>query len=127
MASNFAFVVRHCSFWRGNVHRWSTVYPFVNTGEGSSMTDAGLDTMAHEDAAWCYFGPDGDQGAVYAVDFYSLDVGGSPLLSKTYADASNPNSGTVPSGTDWTVGGALAETNLECSMLVEWSGGLGKT
>lgn len=127
MAAEYQLVCRHLSWWRGEVHKWSTVWPLVSTAEGVSWTIYLQDQLATVDSQICYFGPDGGEGHLYQADFYSKDLGGMPILTTTYGSDTVPSDGSLPSGGAYVSSTAIMQTPLETCLIVDFSAGLSKS
>nr|CRY97311.1 hypothetical protein [uncultured prokaryote] len=126
MATNYGLVIRHSSWWRGNQHRWSCVYPYVSTGSPVGLSEAGIlgAVQAHADIVW--MGPDNDQGNLYEAEFYNLDAGGSALLTVAYGVQEDYGSG-LECGAAWENQTVLKQSTAEVALLLEWDGGLSRT
>jgi hypothetical protein len=118
-------VVRHARYWRGKIHRWSTVYQFVGT-PSSGLTQADAQTILEHDDAMC-FQASGLYMTTYECQLYNQAVGGVPLVSYTRATWDDHTTWIAPSGTAWTTTGGYAVDVAEAALLVEWPAGLSKT
>lgn len=117
MASEVAVRVVHEGLWRGNAHRWSTVYPYY--GNYHDIGDDLLDAIHDLDGEMCYPDPT-TPGTTVEVAFYNLTDGGTSLISKAYGDAF--------SGTCWaSVDTREAVRQLETCAVLNWAGGLSRT
>jgi hypothetical protein len=117
VADNIAVRVTHQDFWRGNEHKWSTVYPYYGTYH--DIGDTLLDAIHDLDSEMCYPDPD-IPGITTEVAFYNLSSGGTSLISKSYAD---PYAGTCWASVDTVP----AVRNRETCLVLNWPGGLSRT
>lgn len=112
-------VVTHTDSWRDDTaHKWTTVYPYVGTAVGLTLSD--VDDFLSLDAALCYNGTTGS-GFISHAAFYDLSAKGSPLFQEPVALGYD--------GSDWvTAAGAVGqELNREVAAVLEWPGGLSRT
>jgi hypothetical protein len=117
-------VVRHVRYWRGDVHRWSTVYPFLGTLT-SALTSSDAETLLLADDKMC-FGINAGDGGTYECDLYDTASGGVPVASYIAFDWTTPGSWIKYGGAAWT-GGTVFETQAETSLAVTWPAGLSRT
>jgi hypothetical protein len=118
---NYRGVVRHVRYWRGNIHRWSTVYNF--TGSGSYVPGtADAHNLLLADAKLCYPAGAVDQG-IYECQIYNNATGGTAIATYTNADWENPATWIPPGGTGWTTTGLGFNANAETALVVEWAAG----
>lgn len=112
-------VVKHVRYWRGAIHTWSTVYPFIGTlSSALAATDAQALLVA--DAKMCY-GAAGTGGA-YQCELYNTASGGVPVATYTAFDHTNPSAWPGAVGSVWTVSTAFNAV-AEPALLVEWAAG----
>lgn len=122
---NYRGVVRHVRYWRGAIHRWSTVYQFIGTlSSGLSATDAQA-LLTHDDAM-CY-GSLAAQGGTYECQLYDSASGGVPVAAYVAFDWTNPSAWLQHSHTGWTAPSGLMAEPAESALAVEWAGGLSKS
>lgn len=115
-------VVRHVAYWRGNVHRWSTVYHF--NGVLSGVIDASAcNSVRTLDDHMCY-GPLASDGGTYECEIYDQAEGGVPIASDTTFDWTVPADWPGFSGSAWTTTGAPALISRETALDVKWAAGL---
>jgi hypothetical protein len=115
-------VVRHVRYWRGGIHRWSTVYNFVGAPTRSlTVTDA--QNLLTHDSAMCYR-TSAANGGVYECQLYDQAVGGTAFATYTAFDWTTPGAWVAPTGTGWTTTGVAQEAVAETALQVEWAGGL---
>jgi hypothetical protein len=123
--TNYRGIVRHVRYWRGNVHRWSTVYHYG--GVASPSIDA---TACHDlltaDSKMCY-GTSNADGGVYSCEIYNADTGGIPLAVYTAFDWTTPGSWVHPGGAGWASSTGDLEPQAEVALLVEYPVGLSRT
>lgn len=115
-------IVRHVGYWRGEIHRWSTVYGF-NGVPSPALDAAACDAVMNADSDMC-FGPSPTDGGVFEVAIYDSASGGVPLVEKVYFDYTDPGSWTGYNGTAWTVTSAPVYPVREVALQVEWAAGL---
>jgi len=115
--AEYVVVVEHQDYWRGNEHKWSTVYPYVGTLSGSPTSS--LTEVRDLDAAMCYPDPT-TPGTILGASLYNVTAKGSPIATVA---------GRSYLGTDWNHDTSLtaAEPNREVCAVVEWSAGLSST
>lgn len=115
-------VVRHVRYWRGAVHRWSTVYQFVGTA-GSGLTSSDAQLVLNADNKMLYkTGP--SLGGTYECALYNQASGGVPIAVYTAFDWTAPGSWLAGSATAWTTTAAAYDGNAECATSVSWPAGL---
>lgn len=123
--TEYAAVVRHVGYWRGTIHRWSTVYPFV--GEAALSGTTAVDAVKTVDDALCW-GPSENDGGIFESSLYDLTHKGMPIETNTYFDYTDPGAWLGYGGAGWTEGtGLIYDPSLETAMLIEWAGGIGRT
>lgn len=121
-------VVRHVGYWRGVVHKWSTVYHFsgVATVDWSASDCNSIRTLDDE---MCY-GPSVRDGGTYEALIYNSVSGGVPVATDTTFDPDDTGVWPGFAGTRWTGEEIDAVVPREVALLVHWSAGLsssGKT
>jgi len=124
--TDYRVVVRHVGYWRGTVHKWSTVYPLtgaLSSGDYGTVLDAYHDL----DDGVCYPDPSGNNGGVWEVALYDQATGGVPIAVQTYFDPDTPGSWVKYSGAGWSSTTVANEKVAEVSLQVEWPAGLGRT
>jgi hypothetical protein len=115
-------VVRHVRYWRGAVHRWSTVYQFVGT-PSSGITTTDCHTLLDADNKMLYAtGP--SRGGSYECAIYNQASGGVPVAVYTAFDWTAPAGWLVGSASAWATPSANPAEPAEAAMLVEWPAGL---
>lgn len=118
-------VVRHVSYWRGQVHRWSTVYHF--NGVLSGVLDASAcNSVRTLDDHMCY-GPLPSDGGSYECAIYDQAEGGVPIAVDTVFDWTVPADWPGFTGTAWTTTGAPQLISRETALDVSWAAGLSKS
>lgn len=120
--SNYRGVVRHVNYWRGAIHRWSTVYQW-NGVSGSPPDNAACTLLANADSDFC-FGPSPADGGVFECEFYNGTTGGVPIASVVLFDYTDVSAWTGYNGSNWNVTTAPCLTARETSLCVEWAAGL---
>ena len=118
-------VVRHVRYWRGTIHRWSTVYQFVGTPT-SALTADDATLVLEADDDMCYPAENFYMGT-YECQLYDQAVGGVPIASVTRFNWENHAAWIPPTGMGWTTRGNVAVSTAEVALLVEWPAGLSRT
>lgn len=119
-------VVRHVRYWRGQVHRWSTVYQFVGT-PSSGLTAADAQTVFAADSKMLY-NAGAPNGGAYECDLYNQASGGVPIASYTAFNWEVPANWAAPINSVWTTtSGSDIGVPAEAALLVEWAAGLSKS
>nr|CRY96083.1 hypothetical protein [uncultured prokaryote] len=121
----YRVVARHISYWRGNPHKWSTVYQYVGT-PSTAIDTAACQTMLGLDDAMCY-GPGAAGGGTYECEIYDQASGGVAVASYTAFDPTDVGAWPGYSGAAWADTHTYYEANLEASLSVEWAAGLSKS
>lgn len=123
--TNYRAQVHHVRYWRGQIHRWSTVYHFG--GIPSPALDAAAAKLVLEaDDAMCYTNTN-IYGGTYECNIYDADTGGVPVASVTLFDWQTPSSWIVYGGEGWQTTAPPPCDDAEVALLVEASLGLSKT
>lgn len=124
--TDYRAVSRHVRYWRGQVHKWSTVYPL--TGSISPGDYFSALTHIHEmEQAVCYPAPGGAGGGNWEVALYDQATGGVPIQVITYFDPEIPGDWIPYTGTAWSSLTTALEGNAEVALQVEWLAGLSRT
>jgi len=121
-------VVKHVRYWRGKIHRWTTVYPFIGT-PNRDLNSSDCTTVLTADDALCFPGGAGN-GGTYGCDIYNQATGGTPIASVVRFDWETPASWIGYSGSAWhdpTVYDAGIDAAAETCLDLRWSAGLSKT
>lgn len=120
--TDYRVVVRHVRYWRGAVHKWSTVYPLngsVSSGDYASICD-----VAHTlDNGVCFPGSVGLAGGIYEVSLYNVATGGVPIAVHNYFDPDVPSAWLAYTGSGWPSGPTIVEPAAEVALQVEWNAG----
>lgn len=115
-------VVRHVRYWRGAVHKWSTVYQFVGTATSTpSSTDC--QNILTLDDAMCYPSVAAD-GGTYECDIYNQSSGGVPIASYSRFAWNAPGSWIGYGGSGWTTTALGFNGDAEACTQVRWIMGL---
>lgn len=114
-------VCRHVRYWRGNPHRWSTVYHFQGT-PSSALASTDAQAVLTQDNKMCY-GPAGS-GGTYECDIYAQATGGVPLVSYRAFDPAVPAGWPGYLGTGWSSTSGAMEAAAETALQVEWPAGI---
>lgn len=124
--SAWRIVVRHVGFWRGQVHRWSTVYPFAGSLSASNYASV-ISAMEAHDRGICYSASGGETGGVYEVAIYNSATGGTPVASQTFFDWTSPSTWYGYTNAGWNTVSGPAEGALETALQLEWPAGMSKS
>jgi hypothetical protein len=118
---SYRAVVRHVRYWRGAIHKWSTVYQFVGT-PSSGLTSTDAEAMRAADAKMC-FGAVGTGGA-YECALYNQASGGVPIAISTAFDWTAPGSWPGYPTTVWTTASGNPAEPAETALSVTWAAGV---
>jgi len=124
--TDYRIVARHVRYWRGSVHRWSTVWRFTGSISTGNIPTAVLAIHDLEQKVG-YPGVTTHQAGLYEVALYDHATGGVPLNTTTYFDYTNPSAWINYSGTAWASPFGAALTNAEVAVVVEWPAGVSTT
>lgn len=117
--------VVHVGYWRGQVKRWVTNYPY-NGSASPALDTAACDIMKTRDSQMCWGSASATNGGISEVRIYNAG-GGTPIVEKIYFDWTTPAAWIPYTSTGWTTTGRTAELVGEGALLVEWPGGLSST
>lgn len=123
--ATYRAVVRHVRYWRGVVHRWSTVYHYSGTASGS-VGDTQATAVLNADSGMCY-GSSATEGGAYECQVYDQASGGVPISTVVAFDWTNPASWERYSSAYWTTDGPSAVTAAEVALGVEWAAGISRS
>jgi hypothetical protein len=118
-------VVRHVRYWRGAIHRWSTVYQFVGVLSKDLDTTAAT-LLLDKDDGMCW-GPSASVGGTYQCELYDNTAGGAPLITYTRFDYTVTADWTGFGGAGWTTDSGFQEQSAEAALQVEWNAGISKS
>lgn len=121
--SEYRIVVRHVRYWRGKIHKWSTVYPFTGT-TSSSNYPAIIAAMHSMEQDVLYPGNTPGQGAIWEIALYNSASGGVPVAVQTYCDPATPSTWVDYAGAVWPDLTHILETVAEAAMQAYWLAGL---
>nr|CRY96080.1 hypothetical protein [uncultured prokaryote] len=124
--SDYRGIVKHVSYWRGIVHRWSTSYSL--TAAGSPVIDtAACEILLSNDDLMC-FGQSAADGGTYECAIYNAG-GGTPLATYTAFDYETPSTWILHAGAaTWDVAETInSDTGLESALVVDWPAGVSKS
>lgn len=126
--TDYRLVARHVRYWRGVVHRWSTVYPLTGTiasGDYGTVI-AALKTLEQgvnfQDPA-----PAPTRGGLYEIALYDQATGGVPIAVSTYFDWTTFAAWVPYTSAGWATAGRNYEAAAEVSLAVRWAAGLSRT
>lgn len=124
--TDYRLVSRHVRYWRGSVHRWSTVWRFTGTFTGPGLVSA--TTALHDlEQGVNYPGISTHQGGLYEISIYDHATGGVPVLTTTYFDWTNPAVWINYTGSAWAAPFGVAVGNAEAAVVAEWHAGVSRT
>lgn len=120
-------VVRHVKYWRGQLQRWSTVYPFYGSLTRAFSTADAMSLLTADDAM-CY-GQTASDGGTYECDLYNVATGGIPVVTYVRFDYASPSSWIEYSAAGWGSSRptAYVVNVAEAALSVTWPAGLSKT
>lgn len=121
--SNYRMVARHVRYWRGVVHRWSTVYQFTGTLASGSYA-AAIAVLATMEGKVNYCQSGAVDGGLYEIALYNSSSGGVPVAVATYFPYATPGSWIPYTSTGWAVTSSILTPAAETSLQVEWAAGL---
>lgn len=124
--TDYRIVSRHVRYWRGSVHKWSTVWRFVGTIPSASYGTA-LTAIHDLEQAVNYPGISTHQGGLYEVALYNQSSGGVPIDTVTYFDYTNPAGWINYTGSAWASPFGVAVGSAEIATVAEWSAGVSTT
>jgi hypothetical protein len=120
--TDYRVVMRHVGYWRGNIHKWSTVYPFVGTIPSASYGTA-LSAIHAMEQAIGYNEPGTHNGGIWESQLYNHSSGGVPIAVVPYFDPTTVGSWIAYTGTAWAGVSQMPNTTLETAMDVRWPAG----
>lgn len=121
--TDYRAVARHVRYWRGTVHKWSTVWPL--TGSVSAGNYGALVTQIKDlEVSVCWGSGVAADGGVYEVLLYDQSSGGVPISSSTYFDPDNPATWIPYIAGGWTSTFTSGLAPAEVALQVEWPAGL---
>jgi hypothetical protein len=124
--TTYRAVARHVRYWRGAVHKWSTVW--LMTGTLTAGGGPGLIEQVHGlEQDINYPAPSGHGGGVWEIALYDQASGGSPIAVTSYFDPAVPSSWIAYIGTPWADLTANLMTAAEVALQVTWNAGLSRT
>lgn len=118
-------VVRHVRYWRGKIHRWSTVYQYVGNPT-ATLDDTDCQEILQLDDAMCY-GQSAVDGGTYQCEIYNNASGGVPIANFTRFDWQTPGTWIKYGSGAWGPASADIASPAETALLVEWPCGLSKS
>lgn len=123
--ANYRIQVEHARYWRGQPHRWSTVYHMNLAATRAPIDASACDAFAAAEKPVIYPGAQ-QQNGISSVSIYG-PAGGLPIASKVYFDWKTPaswvNTGV---GSAWASTTAALEAAEVCAV-AQWPTGLSKT
>nr|CRY96133.1 hypothetical protein [uncultured prokaryote] len=119
-------VARHVRYWRGQVHRWSTVYPFTGSVSAGSY-GAAIAALKTMEQGICY-GGSVVAGGLYEIALYDHASGGVPVAVQTYFDWTAPGGWVNYTSAGWASGTSPAVLDVaEAALQLEWQAGLSRS
>lgn len=121
--TNYRMVARHVRYWRGAVHKWSTVYPFTGTLTSGNY-GAAITFLKNMEQQVNYSKSGENGGGLYEIALYDQASGGVPIAVSTYFPWATPGSWVPYNALGW--GARTYELNpvAEAALQVEWPAGL---
>jgi hypothetical protein len=121
----YRVVVRNVRYWRGQIKRWQSVYPFIGTPSSAlGVADAQAVFTAHTKMLW---NGGATQGGAYEAAIYDQATGGVPIVVWTAFDYLTPGSWQAPTNSVWSGSGTSLGQPAEQALIVEWAAGLSKS
>jgi hypothetical protein len=121
--TDYRIVARHVRYWRGAVHKWSTVWPFTGTLSAANYSTALLKIHDLEQAV--NWGNAAIDGGLFETALYDQAVGGIPVAVQTYFDWTVPGAWIAYTpAIGWSVVPASQLAPAEVAILAEWKAGL---
>jgi hypothetical protein len=121
----YRVVVRNVRYWRGQIKRWQSVYPFIGTPSSAlGLADAQAVFNAHSKMLW---NGGATQGGPYEAAIYDQATGGVPIVVFTAFDYLTPGSWQAVAGSVWSGSGTSLGQPAEQALIVEWAAGLSKS
>jgi hypothetical protein len=118
----YRVVVRNVRYWRGNIKRWQSVYPFIGTPTSALATaDAQAVLTAHTKMLW---NGGVTSGNAYEAAIYDQATGGVPIVVYTAFDWLTPSTWTSPTNSVWGGSSVFVGQPAEQALIVEWNAGL---
>lgn len=125
--TNYRAVARHVRYWRGVIHKWSTVYPLSGTLASSNYT-AALSALFTMEQKLLFPSSGIVGGGIWEMALYNADTGGVPISVTPLFDPNTHADWISYTGTVWTgVGSRQLETAAETALQVEWPAGVSRT
>lgn len=121
--SDYRMVVRHVRYWRGAIHKWSTVYPFVGTIASGDIPTAIAAMLTLENGV-CHNQATTLGGGVYEIAVYNSATGGVPVAVASYFDPDVPAGWHAYTNAGWTTSYTAIIDAAEVALQVEWAAGL---
>lgn len=122
--TDYRMVARHVAYWRGAIHHWSTVWPFVGTLTTANQGPAIAAIKTLEQAVG-YKGRTGEApGGLYEIALYDQATGGVPIDVATYFDPTTPGAWVDYASTGWGSVASACDSSLESALGVRWAAGL---
>lgn len=121
--TDYRMVARHVRYWRGAVHKWSTVWPWTGTiASGSYGTAIGYLKTCEQGVN--YMKVSNTTGGLYEIALYDSASGGVPVAVSTYFDWTNPASWVPYTAVAWASASYAMNPVAEAALQVEWAAGL---
>ena len=121
--TEYRAVNRHVRYWRGNIHKWSTVYQFSGSVASADYPTL-LGRLLDLENAVCYPAPGGGGGGIWEQALYNQSSGGIPVSVVSRFDPDTPGTWIPYSGSAWSSLTTALEGNAEVALQVEWLAGL---
>lgn len=121
--TDYRMVARHVRYWRGAVHKWSTVYPFTGTLTSGNYA-AAIAALATMEDKVNYMKSGEVSGGLYEIALYNQASGGVPIAVATYFPWATPGSWVPYGALGWSARTYEVNPAAEVAMQVEWPAGL---
>lgn len=122
--TDYRIVARHVRYWRGAVHKWSTVYPLTGTISSGNYAAVIAAAKVLEQGVNFKNATGATAGGLYEIALYDHATGGIPVALVTYFDPTVPAGWVAYTGAGWSTAPAPVCSNAEVALQVEWLAGL---
>lgn len=116
--TDYRMVARHVRYWRGAMHKWSTVYPMTGTLPSGDYASA-IAVLKTFEQGINWPGTGVVEGGLYEIALYDQSSGGVPVGVASYFDETVYADWVAYLGTFWV--GANAVVNPSAEVALQWS------
>lgn len=122
----YRVVVRHVNWWRGVIHKWSTVYPFTGSVAGGDVPTV-ASTMLDHDSGLAWGATGAEEGGIYEVAVYDSATGGVPIYVLSVFPPETPADWVDYTHSGWTTAYTAQLRVLEAALALTWPAGLSRS